>query len=200
MTSGSEPAVEAIPEAEIQSRVAELGRAITIDYSGREPLFVVVMTGAVPFAADLVRKVEVPSEVDFLVLNRFGEGGHIGIAMDLWTPVIDRDVLIVEDITDTGLTLSVLRRTILERGARSVATASLIDKTRRRVTEEPIEYRGFEVGDEYLVGYGMDWQGLYRNLRSVWAVLDIEALVNDPKLLTKVIGWQQAPGSDSHTR
>lgn len=192
--------MEAIPESEIQSRVAELGRAITIDYADREPLFVVVMMGSVPFAADLVRRVEVPSEIDFLVLNRFGEGGRIGIAMDLWTPVIDREVVIVEDITDTGLTLSVLRRTILDRGARSVATASLIDKTRRRVTDVPIEYRGFEVGDEYLVGYGMDWQGYYRNLRSVWAVLDIEAFVNDPRILAQVFGWQRHTGPDSQTR
>ncbi len=177
------PAVEALAEADIQSRVAELGDAIASDYEGREPLFVVVVMGSVPFAADLIRRVGLACEIDFLILNRFGEGGRIGIAMDLWTPVIDRDVVIVEDITDTGLTLSVLRRTILERGARSVATASLIDKTRRRVTEVPIEYRGFEVGDEYLVGYGMDWQGYYRNLRSIWAVLDMEAFINDPRVL-----------------
>ncbi len=74
---------------------------------------------------------------------------------------------------------------IMDRGARSVATASLIDKKVRRVTEVPIEYRGFEVGDEYLVGYGMDWQGLYRNLRSIWAVLDMEAFVNDPAVLAR---------------
>lgn len=200
MTSGSDPAVEAIPESEIQSRVAELGHAITVDYSGREPLFVVVMMGSIPFAADLVRRVEVPSEVDFLVLNRFGEGGRIGIAMDLWTPVTDRDVVIIEDITDTGLTLSVLRKTILDRGARSVATASLIDKTRRRVTEVPIEYRGFEVGDEYLVGYGMDWQGHYRNLRSIWAVLNMEAFVNDPRALVDAVGWRKPASPDSQTR
>jgi hypoxanthine phosphoribosyltransferase len=108
--------------------------------------------------------------------------------MDLATPVLDQDVVIVEDITDTGLTLSVLRRMILDRGARSVATASLVDKTARRVTEVPIEYRGFEVGDEYLVGYGMDWQGLYRNLRSIWAVLDMETYVNDPKALARALG------------
>ena len=181
------PAVEALPEADIQSRVAELGEAIAADYEGRVPIFVVVMMGSVPFAADLIRRVGIASEIDFLVLNRFGEGGRIGIAMDLWTPVIDRDVVIVEDITDTGLTLSVLRKTILDRGATSVATASLIDKTRRRVTEVPIEYRGFEVGDEYLVGYGMDWQGYYRNLRSIWAVLDMEAFVNDPRVLFAAI-------------
>ncbi len=187
MTATALPAVMAIPEPEIQSRVAELGEAIGADYADRQPLFVVVMLGSVPFAADLTRRVEIASEIDFLVLNRFGEGGRIGIAMDLWTPVLDRDVVIVEDITDTGLTLSVLRKTMLDRGARSVATASLIDKTRRRVTEVPIEYRGFEVGDEYLVGYGLDWQGYYRNLRSIWAVLDMEAFVNDPKVLFEVM-------------
>jgi hypoxanthine phosphoribosyltransferase len=183
--TGFAHAVEVVPEADIRSRVIELGRAVTEDYEGREPLFVVVMTGSVPFAADLIRSVDLRSEVDFLGLNRFGEGGRIGVAMDVSTPLFDRDVIIVEDITDTGLTLSVLRRMILDRGAGTVATASLVDKTARRVTDVPIEYRGFEVGDEYLVGYGMDWQGLYRNLRSIWAVLDMEAFVNDPKVLAR---------------
>jgi hypoxanthine phosphoribosyltransferase len=183
-----EHAVEVVSESDIHSRVGELGRAITEDYQGRQPLFAVVMTGSVPFAADLVRSVDLRLEVEFLGLNRFGEGGRIGIAMDLATPVLDQDVVIVEDITDTGLTLSVLRRMILDRGARSVATASLVDKTARRVTEVPIEYRGFEVGDEYLVGYGLDWQGLYRNLKSIWAVLDMETYVRDPKALARALG------------
>jgi hypoxanthine phosphoribosyltransferase len=176
-------ATEVVPESEIQSRVAEMGEAIAADYRGRDPLFVVVILGSIPFAADLVRQVSVPGEVDFLGLNRFGEGGRIGIAMDLMTPVFDRHVVIVEDLIDTGLTLTVLRRMIADRGAASVATAALFDKARRRVTDVPIEYRGFEVGDEYLVGYGLDWQGLYRNLRSVWAVLDMEAFVKDPAVL-----------------
>jgi hypoxanthine phosphoribosyltransferase len=184
---GFEHSVEAVPEAEIRSRVAELGRAITEDYQGRQPLFVVVMTGSIPFAADLVRSVDLRPEVDFLGLNRFGESGRIGIAMDISTPVLDREVVIVEDITDTGLTLSVLRKMMMDRGARHVATASLVDKIARRVTDVPIEYRGFEVGDEYLVGYGMDWQGLYRNLRSIWAVLDMEAFVNDPMVLARAL-------------
>jgi len=181
-------AVEVVTEEDIESRVAELGRAITEDYAAREPLFTVVKTGSIPFAADLVRSVDLRSEIDFLGLNRFGESGRIGIAMDLATPVLDRDVILVEDITDTGLTLSVLRRMIMDRGARSIATASLIDKKVRRVTEVTIEYRGFEVGDEYLVGYGMDWQGLYRNLRSIWAVLDMEAFLNDPAVLARSLG------------
>jgi hypoxanthine phosphoribosyltransferase len=199
-----EHSVEVVTEADIGSRVEELGKAMTEDYAGRDPLFVVVMTGSIPFAADLVRSVDVRCEVDFLGLNRFGESGRIGIAMDLSTPVLDRDVILVEDITDTGLTLSVLRRMILDRGAASVATASLVDKTARRVTEVPIEYRGFEVGDEYLVGYGMDWQGVYRNLRSIWAVLDMEAFVNDPWVLARALGMVsgsvgQHPAGDNLT-
>ena len=143
----------------------------------------VILLGSFPFGADLVRAVDIPAEVDFLGLNRFGESGRIGIAMDLSTPVYDRNVIIVEDIVDTGLTLKVLKRMMEDRGATSVATAALFDKTRRRVTDVPIEYRGFEVGDEFLVGYGLDWQGLYRNLRSIWAILDLEAFVENPKLL-----------------
>ncbi|MCI0425725.1 MAG: hypoxanthine phosphoribosyltransferase [Actinobacteria bacterium] len=165
-------ATEVIPETDLLSRVAELGEAITHDFRGRDPLFVIMLNGSVPFGADLVRRVDLPAEVDFLGLNRFGGGGRIGIAMDLSTPVLDRNVILIEDIIDTGLTLTVLRRMMTDRGAATVSTAALLDKTRRRVTDVPVEYRGFEVGDEYLVGYGLDWRGLYRNLRSVWAVLD----------------------------
>ncbi len=188
MTKNLDYAVEAISEREIRSRTAELGAAISADFEGRDPLFVVVMVGAIPFAADLVRSVTVSCEIDFLGLNRFGESGRINIAMDLGTPVLDRHVIIVEDIIDTGLSLTALRRMMLDRGAASVSTAALTDKTRRRVTSVPIEYRGFEVGDEFLIGYGLDWQGLYRNLRSVWAVLDMEALVADPRILLSELG------------
>ena len=181
-------AVEAVAEEELHSRVSELGEAISEDYHDREPLLISIMIGSIPFAADLLRAISIPAGVDFLHLNRFGESGRIGIAMDLSTPVFDRNVIIVEDIIDTGLTLKVLRKMMLDRGAASVSTASLVDKTRRRVTSVPIEYRGFEVGDEYLVGYGLDWQGYYRNLRSVWAVLDLAAFVTDPLILAKGLG------------
>jgi hypoxanthine phosphoribosyltransferase len=181
-------AVEVISELDLKSRVAELGGAISADYEGREPLFVVVMVGAVPFGADLIRRVAIPAEVDFLGLNRFGESGRINVAVDLATPLLDRHVVIVEDIIDTGLTLATLRRMMLDRCAASASTASLRDKTRRRLTSVPIEYRGFEVGDEYLVGYGLDWRGLYRNLRSIWAVLDMELFVEKPRVLLKGLG------------
>ncbi|HEX6221857.1 MAG TPA: phosphoribosyltransferase family protein [Acidimicrobiia bacterium] len=181
-------ATEALPEHEIRSRVAELGEAVAHDYEGRNPLFVVILNGSVPFAADLVRAVPINAEVDFLGLNRFGEGGRIGITLDTTAPLFDRNVVIVEDIIDTGLTLTTLRGMVMGKGAASVATAALLDKSRRRVADVPIEYRGFEVGDEFLVGYGLDWQGFYRNLRSIWAVLDMEALVANHTALLSELG------------
>jgi len=105
--------------------------------------------------------------------------------MDAMTPLTDRPVIVVEDIVDTGLTLTVLRKMLSDRGPASLATVALFDKTKRRLVDVPIEYRGFEVGDEYLVGYGLDWQGLYRNLPSIWAVLDMEAFVDDRAVLAR---------------
>lgn len=168
---------------EIAARVGELGEAIAADYADRSPLLVAVLVGSLPFLADLVRSVTVPLQVDFLGVSRFGEGGRIRIALDTAQTVVDRHVIIVEDIVDTGLTLTVLRRMFEDRGAASVATATLVDKTRRRLVDVPLEYRGFEVGDEYLIGYGLDWEGRYRNLPSLWAVLDLEPLIADPDAL-----------------
>jgi hypoxanthine phosphoribosyltransferase len=157
------------------------------DYAGKDPVLVTVLVGALPFLADLVRAMTIPLEVDFLGLSRFGEGGRIRIALDTAESVEGRHVIVVEDIIDTGLTLTVLRRMLEDRGAASVATATLVDKTRRRLVDVPIEYRGFEVGDEYLVGYGLDWKGRYRNLESLWAVLDMESLMDDPDALVETL-------------
>jgi len=180
-------ATEVVPAIEIAARVAELGEALSNDYADRSPMLVAVLVGSLPFLADLVRAMTVPLEVDFLGLSRFGEGGRIRIALDTDQPISGRNVVIVEDIIDTGLTLTVLRRMLEDRGAASVATVALVDKVRRRLVDVPIEYRGFEVGDEYLVGYGLDWKGRYRNLESLWAVLDLEALVDDPDALVDVV-------------
>lgn len=183
----TDPAVatEVITTIDLQSRVAELGAAISGDYGDRNPLFVTVLTGSVMFAADLFREIDTSCEIDFLALNRFGESGRISVSMDTVGPLVDRDVIVIEEIVDTGLTLNVLRQMILDRGALSVATVGLLDKTRRRVSDVPIEYRGFEVGDEFLIGYGLDWHGLYRNLPSIWAVMDMEAFVNDRAVLAR---------------
>jgi hypoxanthine phosphoribosyltransferase len=179
--------VEVVPEREIAARVGEMGQILSRDYSDRNPLLVAVLVGSLPFLADLVRAMSIPLEVDFLGLSRFGEGGRIRIALDTAESVAGRHVVIVEDIIDTGLTLTVLRRMLEDKGAASVATVTLVDKTRRRLVDVPLEYRGFEVGDEYLVGYGLDWKGRYRNLGSLWAVMDLETLVADPDALVDVL-------------
>ena len=177
---------EVITRQELDTRIAELGRAISEDYEGRRPVLVAILTGSLWFLADLLRAIDIPVEADFLLLNRFGEGGRIRIAMDTETPLTGRDVIIVEDIVDTGLSLTVLRRMMNDRGVSSVATATLLDKTSRRLVEVPLEYRGFEVGDEFLLGYGLDYKGAYRNLPSIWVVLDFAAFQEDPRLLARL--------------
>lgn len=169
---------EAVTASEIAARVGELGQAITADYAGKRPILVAVLLGALPFLADLVREIDVPHDVDFLSISRFGEGGRLRLVLDTSEDLHDRDVILIEDIVDTGLTLSTLRKMLTERGTASLATAALLDKTPRRLVEVPLEYRGFEVGDEYLIGYGLDHRGLYRNLKSLWAVLDRSRLEN----------------------
>jgi hypoxanthine phosphoribosyltransferase len=170
----------------IASRVRELGAAIAVDYRGRRPLLVAVMTGALWFLSDLVRAIDGHLEVDFLMLTRFGEGGRIRISTDTASPLTGRDVILVEDIVDTGLSLTVLRRMILDREPSSLATVTLIDKVTRRLVDVPLEYRGFEVGDEYLVGYGLDHKGRYRNVSGIWAVLDLDEFGRDADLLARL--------------
>jgi hypoxanthine phosphoribosyltransferase len=171
--------VEAISRQDLNTRIGELRHAIGEDYAGRSPVFVGVLTGALWFMTDLIRGMSLPLEVDFLALNRFGEGGRIRIAMDTALPLTGRDVVLVEDIVDTGLSLTVLRRMLEDRDVASLSAVALIDKTTRRLVDVPLEYRGFEVGDEYLVGYGLDDRGHYRNLPSLWAVLDLPAFRAD---------------------
>ncbi len=174
------PCVEIVPESTLRDRIAQLGAQIDADYRDREPVVVGVLKGSVPFLTDLGRHLHPRIEVDFLSLTRFGHDGRVGIEMDLSVPVDGRDVLIVEDIIDTGLTLTTLRRILIARGASTVRTVALLDKTARRIVDVPVEYRGFEVGDEFLLGYGMDWDGRFRNLRSIWAVMDLTAFRDDP--------------------
>ncbi|MGH8923166.1 MAG: hypoxanthine phosphoribosyltransferase [Acidimicrobiia bacterium] len=165
---------QVVAAAEIEDRVAELGGAISDDYRQQQPILVAVLVGALPFLSDLVRKLEIPVHIDFLSISRFGEGGRIRITLDVADNLAGKDVIIVEDIVDTGLSLTVLRRMLLDRGANSVATVALLDKTKRRLVDVPLEYRGFEVGDEYLIGYGLDFEGNFRNLPALWAVLDAD--------------------------
>ncbi len=177
--------VEVVTEAQIAERVTQLGADITTDYAGRQPVLIGVLRGAFVFTADLVRAIDLPLEVDFIALTRFKEKGTVGLAMDASLSLEGRDVLIVEDIVDTGLTLRALRRLLDLRRVADLRTVTLIDKAPRRIVEVPLEYRGFEVGDEFLLGYGLDWEGKYRNVRSLWAVMDLANLADDPLALAR---------------
>jgi hypoxanthine phosphoribosyltransferase len=178
---------EVLSAEAIASRVEELGLSIAADYKDKEPILLGVLNGAVPFLADLSRRLSPDIEIDFLSLTRFGTEGRVGIKVDSATSIADRHVIVVEDIVDTGLTLSYLLGLLETRNPASIATATLIDKTTRRIVDVDLDYRGFEVGDEFLLGYGLDWDGRYRNLRSLWAVLDLAAFQADPDMLAREV-------------
>lgn len=180
------PFVEVVSESDIQERVAQLGAEISADFAGRQPVVIGVLKGSLPFIADLTRHLPYRIEVDFLSLTRFGREGRVSIDMDASIPLPGRDVIVVEDIVDTGLTLTTLRRMLEARGVASVHTVALLDKAPRRIVEVPVEYRGFEVGDEFLLGYGLDWKGRYRNVRSLWAVMDLPRLRERPDAFAEI--------------
>ena len=183
------PVEEIIDRPTLEARVSELAETIGADYEGREPLLLGVLKGAVPFLADLTRGLGPRIDIDFLSLTRFGSEGRVGIAVDSATPLAGRHVLIVEDIVDTGLTLSYLLGLLGTRDPVSLTTVALLVKRTRRIVDVPLEYRGFEIGDEFLIGYGLDWEGRFRNLRSLWAVLDLAEFQEDPgSLVPRVFG------------
>jgi hypoxanthine phosphoribosyltransferase len=153
---------------QIQNRIQEMGAEITRDYAGREPLLVGVLKGACVFISDLMRAIDLPLAVDFMAISSYGSqmrtSGEVRIIKDLDTPVEGRDILVVEDIVDTGLTLSYLLASLHARGARSVKLAALLDKWERRERPVQIDYLGFKIPDAFVVGYGLDYAERYRNL------------------------------------
>lgn len=155
-------------EEQLQNRIAELGAQIARDYAGKNPLVVCVLKGAVLFMADLVKRIDVPLEMDFMAISSYGvstkSSGVVRILKDLETGLEGRHVLIVEDIVDTGLTLSYLRDSLLRRNAASVKIVALFDKPAGRKIEIQPDYLGFEVPNEFIVGYGLDCAEKYRNL------------------------------------
>lgn len=179
--------LEVVDAEALHRRIGELGSALGADYEGLNPVLVGVMNGALPFLADLIRSLSIDHEVDFLLLTRFGERGRVSLAMDTAISLEDRHVLIVEDIVDTGLTLSTLRRNLEVRRPASLKTVALLDKVARRIVDVPVEYRGFEIGDEFLLGYGLDWEGRYRNLPGLWAVMDMDRLQDLHETFPKVV-------------
>jgi hypoxanthine phosphoribosyltransferase len=177
----SEPFVEVIPHETLQRRVSEMGEEISNDYPDGDVVVVGILKGSLFFYKDLLDHMPYTCQADFLSLTRFGNEGRVSVAMDVSIPLHDRHVLVVLEIVDTGLTLATIQRLMEAHGARSVRTAALLDKTTRRIVDVKIDYRGFEVGDEYLLGYGLDWNGVYRNIRSIWAVMDLPLLADNPR-------------------
>lgn len=168
-----------LSEEAIHKRVVEIGRQITNDYLGRVPLFVAVLRGAAIFHSDLIRKVDLSLKVDFISVSSYGSaaetGGQVRLLKDLEADIRGLDVILVEDIVDTGLTLHYLAGNLADRGPASLRVCSLLSKPARRRVEVPIDYLGFEIPDEFVVGYGLDFDQKFRNLPFV-AVLDREAV------------------------
>ena len=158
-----------ISEEEIRSKVRELGAQVTADYTGRSVTLVSVLKGSLPFMADLMRAIDVPVQIDLMEVSSYGgatteTSGLVRILKDLSSSIAGRDVLIVEDIIDTGLTLNYLLRYLRGKNPASLRICALLDKPARRLVEIPIDYTGFTIPDEFVVGYGLDFGEFYRNL------------------------------------
>ena len=167
-----------ISEEELKAKVVELGKAITRDYAGEELTLVGVLKGSFLFMADLCRHIELPLTCDFLGLSSYHgktrTSGVIRITSDLNQPVEGRHVLVVEDIIDTGLTMEYLLENLRTRLPKSIKVCSLLHKPERKKVETPIDYLGFTVPNEFVVGYGLDHLGRYRNLRFVGVMENVE--------------------------
>lgn len=157
-----------IAEDVLQAKVAELGAKITVDYKDKDLLLVCVLKGAVIFVSDLMRKIDIPLDIDFMAISSYGSNtqssGVVRILKDLNTAIEGKHVLIVEDIIDSGLTLSYLVDNLKSRGPASVEICTILDKPERRTTDLEIKYTGFQVPDKFVVGYGLDYAEKYRNL------------------------------------
>jgi hypoxanthine phosphoribosyltransferase len=171
-----------VEEGALQSRIAELGEELSRDYVGREPLLVGVLKGAVFFMADLVRRITVPCEIDFMAVSSYGSGtdssGVVRILKDLDANIEGRHVLIVEDIVDSGLTLSYLVRNLQARRPASLEVCALLTKPERRKADITCRYVGFEIPNRFAIGYGLDYGERYRSLPYV-AALDESRLPDD---------------------
>ena len=157
-----------LSEEEIRAKCKEMGARISQEYKGKNLMLVTVLKGAVVFLADLMRAIEVPAEIDFMVVSSYGSGvkssGVVKIVKDLDVPLAGKDLLIVEDILDSGLTLSYIKELLASRGPASIKIATLLDKPSRRKVDLVADYIGFSVPDEFVIGYGLDYDEKYRNL------------------------------------
>ena len=157
-----------LSDSQIQARVVELGGELSRDYDGRDPVLVSVLKGSIVFLADLVRAMQISLSVDLMEVSSYGasteSSGQVRILKDLSQPIEGREVLVVEDIIDTGLTLNYLLRYLREKGPASLRICCLLDKPARRLAPIEIAYRGFTIPDRFVIGYGLDYDEHYRNL------------------------------------
>jgi hypoxanthine phosphoribosyltransferase len=157
-----------LSEEQLRARVAELGVQLAADYAGRNPVLVSVLKGSIIFLADLIRATPIPLALDLMEVSSYGSqtesSGQVRILKDLSSSIQGRDVIVVEDIIDTGLTLNYLLRYLAERQPASIRVCCLLDKPARRLAEIDIDYRGFTIPDRFVVGYGLDFDERYRNL------------------------------------
>lgn len=158
-------------EAEVMAKIEELGKQITQDYQGKNLLVVGILKGAFIFMADLIRKIDLPIEIDFMLVSSYGSStvssGEVKIVKDLDDSIKNKDVLIVEDIVDTGLTLKYITEILNKREPNSVKVCCLLDKPSRRTADIIPDYVGFTIPDEFIVGYGLDYAEMYRNYPAV---------------------------------
>jgi hypoxanthine phosphoribosyltransferase len=178
------PAELLIERGELARRIGELGATLADLYRDDEPpVLIGVLKGSTLFLADLMRAMHIHVVVDFMSISSYSHSGVVRIVKDLDEDVRDRHVVIVEDIVDTGLTLNYLRKTLQQRQPASLRAVTLLDKTARRIIPVALEYSAFEIPDVFVVGYGLDFQGFYRNTPDILAVRDVARLANDPRLL-----------------
>ena len=156
-----------ISEEEIQNKVKELGKKITEDYRDKNLFLLGILKGAVPFMADIMRKIDLDLEYDFMDVSSY-QGtrslGEVRILKDISTSIVGKDILIVEDIIDTGITLNYLTKVLKSRGANSIEIVTMLSKPSRRKVDLPVKYNGFEIEDNFVIGYGMDYDEKYRAL------------------------------------
>lgn len=167
-----------IPTDKLQARIRELGAEITRDYAGHRPQLICIMKGAMVFMSDLMRVIDLPLSIDFISVSSYGKStrstGEVKIIKDLDEPLEGREILLVEDILDTGLTLSYLLGNFRARGASSIRIVSLLNKPERRQVEVHLDYKGFDIPDKFVVGYGLDFDERYRNLPYIGVVKSLE--------------------------
>jgi hypoxanthine phosphoribosyltransferase len=180
MSEFTNPNLEVLISAQaIQQRISEMGADIARDYASLNPLMIGVLKGACTFLSDLIRAADIRLGLEFMAISSYGASmrtsGEVRILKDLDVAIEGRHILVVEDIVDTGLTLSYLLANLKSRGAASVKLAALLDKFERREKEVPIDYLGFRIPDKFVVGYGLDFAERYRNLPFIGVVRDPEA-------------------------